>query len=206
MDPIFPKYCAPGFLGHGLRENPMSKEVGAPHHQDASQSEFIHEYKKTLRRLAKLQLVRYSSFWSMASASVSTSSSSIVRLWTPIPCSMRRSISLSPSMSVMGAVPVAKAAAWVPLANREVVTMVPRDGVEAVERTTERVEVLALDRAAVALDLYDLADRRDPEFDIADHVDAAVARPCGDVYVLVVHLLKQTLDDVLEGEGIHVVE
>ena len=48
------------------------------------------------------------------------------RLRTPMPCSMSSSTSFLPSIKVIGAAPVAKAAFWVPLLNWDVVMIVPR--------------------------------------------------------------------------------
>ena len=64
------------------------------------------------------------------------------------------------------------------------------DGVEPVERATEGVEVLTLDRTLVTLGLDDLANRGDAEFDLRNNVHATVVRAARHLDILVVHLLQ----------------
>ena len=74
--------------------------------------------------------------------------------------------------------------------KREVAMMVPREGVKKVERATEGVEVLTLDRTLVTLGLDDLANRGDAEFDLRNNVHATVVRAARHLDILVVHLLQ----------------
>ena len=82
----------------------------------------------------------------------------------------------------------------------------PAHSVEAMERTAERIQILARNPAPVTFDLHDLTDRRDADLDLTDHVDTPVSRLFRDVHVLVLHPLQQSLDQMLEDERIHIVE
>jgi len=76
-----------------------------------------------------------------------------------MPCSISKSMSLPPSIKVIGAAPWANPASTAPFAKRDVATMVPRTALNRYSEPRRAVQVLALDGSLVTLSLHDLAYR-----------------------------------------------